>query len=120
MWKTIREFEPDYLICPPIPADSLAGVHVDHIAVAEAVRKVAYMINVPHAFTPEYPTDETESKPCKAPVVIQTYDTYLCGENVCDLAIDVEAAFDVGDGLGGAVGGGCFGDAVVERAEQTP
>ena len=27
------------------------------VAVAEAVRKVAYMINVPHAFTPEYPAD---------------------------------------------------------------
>ena len=65
LWKSIRAYEPDYLFCPPVPADPLAGVHVDHVAVAEAVRRVAYMINVPHAFTPEYPTDEAASKPCE-------------------------------------------------------
>ena len=51
LWKAIRRFEPDYLFCPPLPANPLAGIHVDHVAVAEAVRRVAYMINVPHAFT---------------------------------------------------------------------
>src|SRR5262249_13957704 len=50
LWKAIRDFEPDYLFCPPVPADPLAGIHIDHVTVAEAVRKVAYMINVPHAF----------------------------------------------------------------------
>ena len=65
LWKAIRDFEPDYLFCPPLPTDPLAGIHVDHVAVAEAVRKVAYMINVPHAFTPEYPADERVSTPCK-------------------------------------------------------
>src|SRR6267143_1944563 len=49
LWNSIRAFEPDYLFCPPIAADPLTGIHVDHVAVAEAVRKVAYMINVPHA-----------------------------------------------------------------------
>jgi len=63
LWKAVRDFEPDYLFCPPLPADPLAGIHVDHVAVGEAVRKIAYMINVPHAFTPEFPADETKSKP---------------------------------------------------------
>jgi LmbE family N-acetylglucosaminyl deacetylase len=94
LWKSIREFEPDYLFCPPVPSDPLAGIHVDHVAVAEAVRKVAYMINVPHAFTPEYPADETQSKPCKVPVILNCYDSYMAGSNAHDLAVDVEEAFD--------------------------
>lgn len=94
LWKAIRDFEPDYLFCPPLPADPLAGVHVDHVAIAEAVRKVAYMINVPHAFTPEYPADETQSAPCKVPVILNVFDPYSAGANVNDLAIDVEDAFD--------------------------
>jgi LmbE family N-acetylglucosaminyl deacetylase len=93
LWKSIRDFEPDYLFCPPIPADPLAGVHVDHVAVAEAVRKVAYMINVPHAFTPEYPADETQSEPCKVPVILNVYDGYMAGANAYDLAVDVESVF---------------------------
>jgi LmbE family N-acetylglucosaminyl deacetylase len=94
LWKAIREFEPDYLFCPPWPSDPLAGVHVDHVAVAEAVRKVAYMINVPHAFTPEYPADETRSEPRKVPVILHVYDGYMAGANAHDLAVDVEMVFD--------------------------
>lgn len=93
LWRAIRDFEPDYLFCPPIPADPLAGIHVDHIAVAEAIRKVAYMINVPHAFTPEYPADETKSELCKVPVILNVYDGYMAGANAYDLAVDVEDAF---------------------------
>jgi LmbE family N-acetylglucosaminyl deacetylase len=95
MWKEIRDFEPDYIFAPAYPADPLAGIHVDHVAVSEAVRKVAYMINVPHAFTPEYPSEETESTPCKVPVILTVYDAYMSGENAFDLAIDVEDAFEV-------------------------
>ncbi|MDB6040422.1 MAG: hypothetical protein JWM99_4263 [Verrucomicrobiales bacterium] len=95
LWKAIRSFEPDYIFCPPLPNDPLAGVHIDHWAVAEAVRKVAYMINVPHAFTPEYPADESKSNPCKVPVILNTYDGYMCGENAFDLAIDVESVFSL-------------------------
>ena len=94
LWKAIRDFQPDYLFCPPVPADPLAGIHNDHATVAEAVRRVAYMINVPHAFTPEYPVDETKSEPCKVPVILTMYDAYMAGENAFDLAIDVENAFD--------------------------
>ncbi len=93
LWKAIRDFEPDYLFCPPLPTDPRAGLHIDHVAVAEAIRKVAYMINVPHAFTPEYPVDETSSLPCKVPVILTVYDGYMYGENSYDLAVDVEAAF---------------------------
>lgn len=94
LWKAIRDFEPDYLFCPPLPGDTLAGLHVDHVAVAQAVREVAYMINVPHAFTPEFPADETPPRPCKVPVILNTYDAYMFGANSHDLAVDVEPAFD--------------------------
>jgi LmbE family N-acetylglucosaminyl deacetylase len=93
LWKAIRDFEPDYLFCPTLPNDPLAGIHNDHVTIAEAVRRVAYMINVPHAFTPEYPADETKSQPCKTPVIINVYDPYMFGANSFDLAVDVEEAF---------------------------
>jgi LmbE family N-acetylglucosaminyl deacetylase len=94
LWKEIREFQPDHIFAPPIPSDPLAGIHVDHVAVSDAVRKVAYMINVPHAFTPEYPADETRSERCKVPVILTVYDGYMSGANAFDLAIDVEDAFE--------------------------
>jgi LmbE family N-acetylglucosaminyl deacetylase len=94
LWKAIRDFEPDYIFCPPIPSDPNAGIHVDHLAVADAVRKVAYMINVPHAFTPEYPADETQSGQCKTPVILTVHDGYMAGANAFDLAVDVEETFD--------------------------
>ena len=94
LWKSIRQFQPTYLFCPPLPADPLAGIHVDHVAVAEGVRKVAYLLNVPHAFTPEYPELETpEPHPCATPVILQTHDSYTAGANAFDLAIDVEDQF---------------------------
>lgn len=96
LWRAIREFEPDYLFCPPLPADPLAGVHPDHISVAEAVRRVAYLVNVPHEFLDEYPiADETRSEWVKTPVILNTYDGYMAGDNGGDLVVDVEEAFDV-------------------------
>lgn len=96
LWKAIRDFEPDYLLCPPLPSDPLAGVHPDHLTVAEAIRRVAYMINVPHAFLDEYPVaDESVSRPVKTPVILNTYDGYMAGANRVDLTVDVEDAFDV-------------------------
>jgi LmbE family N-acetylglucosaminyl deacetylase len=93
LWKAIRDYEPDYLFCPPLGGDPLAGIHNDHETIAEAVRRVAYMINVPHAFTPEYPADETQSRPCKVPVILNVYDAYMFGANAYDFAVDVEEAF---------------------------
>jgi hypothetical protein len=51
------------------------------------------MLNVPHAFTPEYPADETVSRPVKVPVILNVYDSYMGGANAFDFAVDVEAAF---------------------------
>jgi LmbE family N-acetylglucosaminyl deacetylase len=93
LWRTIREFEPDYLFCPPLPSDPLAGVHLDHLAVADAIRRVGYLINVPHVYTPEYPGEEGPSKSIKTPVIIAVYDGYMFGENGHDLAVDIESAF---------------------------
>jgi LmbE family N-acetylglucosaminyl deacetylase len=93
LWKSIRDFEPDYLFSPPVVVDPLAGIHVDHVAVADAVRRVAYMINVPHAFTPEYPADETISRPCRTPVIINVYDAYMARSNSCGVVVDVEEFF---------------------------
>lgn len=93
LWKAIRDFEPDYIFCPPLVTDPLAGLHNDHQTIADAVRRVAYMINVPHAFTPEFPADETTSKPCKVPVIIPVYDGYQFGANSFDLAVNTEATF---------------------------
>jgi LmbE family N-acetylglucosaminyl deacetylase len=96
LWQAIREFEPDYLVCPPLPTDPLAGVHPDHVTVAEAVRRVAYMINVPHAFLDEYPAaDETAARWLKTPVILNAYDGYMAGANGFDLAVDIEPAFDL-------------------------
>jgi LmbE family N-acetylglucosaminyl deacetylase len=96
LWRAIREFEPDYLFCPPLPADPLAGVHPDHISVAEAVRRVAYLVNVPHEFLDEYPVeDETKSDWVKTAVILNTYDGYMAGTNGGDLVVEVEEVFDV-------------------------
>ena len=94
LWKAVRDFQPDYLFCPPVPSDPLAGIHNDHVTVADAVRRVAYMINVPHAYTPEYPTDETRSESIKVPVIVNCYDAYMPGSLGYDLAVDVEEAFE--------------------------
>ena len=93
LWKAIRDFEPDYIFCPPLSGDTLAGIHNDHETIAGAVRRVAYLINVPHAFTPEYAADETQSKPCKVPVILSVYDGYMSGANSFDFAVDVESVF---------------------------
>ena len=93
LWKAIRDLEPDYLFCPPLPSDPLAGVHVDHLVIAEAVRRVAYLINVPHAFTPEYPAEETRSRPCQVPVILTLFDSYLAGASAYDFAVDIEEVF---------------------------
>jgi LmbE family N-acetylglucosaminyl deacetylase len=93
LWKSIRDFEPDYLFCPPVAPDPLAGIHNDHVTIAEAVRRVAYMINVPHAFTLEYPANERVSEPKKTPVILTVYDGYMFGAGAYDVAIDVEKAF---------------------------
>lgn len=94
LWKVIRDYQPDYLFCPPLPRDTLAGIHNDHVTIADAVRRVAYMINVPHAFTPEFPADESRSESCAVPVILNVHDTYMHGSNACDFSINVEDAVE--------------------------
>lgn len=94
LWKAIRDFEPDYLVCPPLPGDPLAGIHMDHVATADAIRKVAYLINVPHAFRAEYPRDETKSESKRTPVILNAHDGYMHGSNCFDLVVDVEESFE--------------------------
>lgn len=96
LWREIRSFEPDYLICPPLPSDPAAGVHPDHWTVAEAVRRVAYMINVPHAFPdPSGAPDDPNPRWLKTPVILNTYDAYQAGANAFDVAVKVDACFDL-------------------------
>lgn len=95
LWKVIRDFEPDYLFCPPLPADTVCGVHPDHVDVAEGIRRVAYMINVPHAFLDEYPAgNERESRWVRTPVILTTCDSYMGAIRPPDLVVDVEPVFD--------------------------
>jgi LmbE family N-acetylglucosaminyl deacetylase len=94
LWREIRAYEPDYLFCPPIPESNLVGVHVDHLDVAQAIRSVAYMICVPHAFSPEYPDGGGESKHVRTPVILNTYDGYMAGAHGHDLAVEISAVAD--------------------------
>jgi LmbE family N-acetylglucosaminyl deacetylase len=94
LWKAIRDFQPDYLFCPPLPADPLAGVHADHLVVADGIRRVAYFLNVPHAFTPEFPADERRSAASKVPVILHTTDSYMAGARSWDIAVDIESVFE--------------------------
>lgn len=95
LWKVIREFRPDYLFCPPIPANPLVGVHVDHLVIAEAMRRVVFLVNVPHAFTPEYPGMEGPAEFVDSPVVLNVFDGYMFENDGFDLAVDVSDAFDL-------------------------
>jgi LmbE family N-acetylglucosaminyl deacetylase len=94
LWREIREYEPDYLFCPPIPQSTLVGVHVDHLDVAQAIRSVGYMINVPHAFTPEYPDGGGEVRQVRTPVILNTYDGYMAGGHGHDLAVEITDVAD--------------------------
>lgn len=97
LWKSIRDFEPDYLFCPPLPADTRAGVHPDHITVADAIRRVAYMINVPHAFLDEYPAEgRGPARWIRTPVILNTWDSYIGQgpQSIPDLVVDVSECFD--------------------------
>ncbi|MFM8877656.1 MAG: hypothetical protein ACKOKG_00770, partial [Verrucomicrobiota bacterium] len=64
---------------------------------ADAVRRVAYMINVPHAFVDDYPEEvANEARWIRTPVILNTWDSYI-GEgpqSVPDLVVDVTDTFD--------------------------
>jgi len=95
LWNSIRLFEPNYIFCPPIVTDPLVGIHIDHVTVAEGVRKVGYLINVPHFFTPEFPANETESKLIKVPVILNLLDNYQNKTFEYDFVLDITEVFDL-------------------------
>ncbi len=86
LWNVIRDFEPDYIFCPPVITDPLAGIHIDHYNTAWAVRMVAYQLTVPHA----YPTMNNIMKlHVNNPVIINVEDSYA-GEGEFDFSIDIK------------------------------
>lgn len=94
IWKCIRDFKPDYLFCPPLTSSTIAGIHIDHIAVADAIRKVAYMINVPHCYSPEFNSESDVSEFIKLPVILNFYDPYMKEANDLDFAVCIDDEFE--------------------------
>ena len=90
LWNAIRNFEPDYIFCPPIITDPLTGIHIDHYNTAWAVRMVAYQLTVPHA----YPTmNENLRARTVCPVIINVDDTYAC-EKMYDFLVDISDVYE--------------------------
>lgn len=91
LWNAIRRFEPDVIFCPPIISDPLAGVHIDHMNTAQAVRLVAYQIIVPNAFP-------TIGGPLKkrvgSPLILNVDDIYAC-ESGYDVRQDISEVYDL-------------------------
>lgn len=76
LWNAIRAFEPDVVFSPPLVGDPLAGVHVDHLNTAHAVRMVAYQLCAPHS----YPTVRgPEKQRVWIPLILNVDDRYAGG-----------------------------------------
>jgi LmbE family N-acetylglucosaminyl deacetylase len=96
LWNTIRDFEPDVIFCPPVISDPLAGVHIDHINTAHAVRLVAYQIIVPNA----YPTTNGPRKDRVAcPLIINVDDSYA-SESGYDIRQDITETYQIKTEMG--------------------
>lgn len=90
LWNAVRAFEPDFIFCPPVVTDPLAGIHIDHYNTAWAVRMVAYQLTVPHA----YPVMGGEAKGrVTYPVIVNVDDAYA-GEGECDVVLDVAPFYE--------------------------
>ncbi len=89
LWNAIREFEPNFIFCPPVIENPLAGIHIDHYNTAWAVRMVAYQLIVPNA----YPCLSKKSKKkIKSPVIVNVDDPYAGGGHY-DLALDITETY---------------------------
>ena len=91
LWNAIRAFEPDVIFCPPVISDPLAGVHIDHINTAHAVRLVAYQIVVPNAF-PILKGPRKGFVP--SPLIINVDDPYA-RETGYDVRQDITDTYDI-------------------------
>jgi LmbE family N-acetylglucosaminyl deacetylase len=90
LWNAIRSFEPHVIFCPPVTADPLAGIHVDHFNTAQAVRMVAYQILVPNA----YPTLNGPRKlQVRVPLIINVEDSYS-GPQAYPIRQDITEVFE--------------------------
>jgi len=89
IWNAIRSFGADYVFCPPVVSDPLAGIHVDHEETARAVRLVGYQLGVPQA----YPTTgHAPLREYRSPLIILTDDVYSSESNF-DVAVDIGNEF---------------------------
>lgn len=90
IWNAVRDFEPDYIFCPPVISDPLAGIHIDHYNTAWAVRMLAYQFAVPNA----YPTlNGPVKKKVILPAILNVYDPYAMQKD-CDIALDISGVFE--------------------------
>lgn len=91
LWNAIRDYQPDFIVCPPVITDPRAGIHIDHYNTAWAVRYVAYQLTVPHA----YPalTERARTARFPAPLIINCDDTYA-RESGYDVALDISTVYD--------------------------
>ena len=90
LWNAVRSFEPDYIFCPPVTIDPMAGIHIDHYNTAWAVRMIAYQIRVPNA----YPTmTEKQKLQISLPVIINVDDEYG-SERKYDFAVDISSVYE--------------------------
>ncbi|MCH2174738.1 MAG: PIG-L family deacetylase [Lentisphaeria bacterium] len=95
LWKAIRDYKPDYLFCPGLINNPVLGIHPDHQVIAKSIRKIAYMIQVPLAYSLEYPNEQIEKVPIRLPVIINFVDTYQISHCECDLGIDISEVVDI-------------------------
>lgn len=90
LWNAIRAFEPDVIFCPPVVTDPLAGVHIDHVNTAHAVRLVAYQLCAPNA----YPTMSGPKKlRFRIPLIVNVDDNYA-REAKYHVRQDISAVYD--------------------------
>ncbi len=90
LWNAIRAFEPDFIFCPPVTSDPLAGIHIDHYNTAWGVRMVAYQLTVPRAYPDMHNLSRLKTK---SPVILNVDDTYSAGKNY-DLAFDIAGVYE--------------------------
>lgn len=90
LWNTIRAFRADFVFCPPVSADPLSGVHVDHEETARAVRLVAFQLGIPRAYPVMMPG--AEGHDYRWPSIILTDDNYNA-EAGHDVARDISTTY---------------------------
>lgn len=91
LWNSVCAFAPDYIFCPPMVGDPLAGIHIDHYNTALAVRMIAYQLCVPHA----YPViDRSASKAIVNPLIVNVDDLYEGREGDYHVRVDIAEVYE--------------------------